>query len=322
MHDVLDRVHGCLVGLTIGDALGAATEGMTPFQIKSRFGVVKDPLSPEITDDTILNFLIAEALIENQANVTHEVIAKAVLKSADCPRLGPSTRASIQRLQSNPETVSTTGSTNGAAMRAFPIGLCTPYEPEVILEKTVAASMVTHGTSCAISAAVAVACATSAAVEGFSVDQIVEAAFEGAEMGENYGTKSGKSVAFRIKMAEELVRGQTNLWEIQKILYREIGVGPLSWETVPSALAIFSACKGDIKKALIITANSGGDTDTLGCITGGLCGAKNGITSIPKRWRRFVAMLEPQIPTGNILRVAEGLANLRTKQYSEMNPLH
>ncbi|MFB0559672.1 MAG: ADP-ribosylglycohydrolase family protein [Candidatus Lokiarchaeia archaeon] len=313
MHEVLNNIHGCLVGLTIGDALGAITENMTPFQIRTRFGVIKDPLSLEITDDTILNFLIAEALIENQANVTHEIIAKAILKSSDCSRLGPSTRSSILRLQKEPRTVSTTGSTNGAAMRAFPIGLCTPYEPEVILEKTVTSSMVTHGTSSAISAAVAVACGVSAAVEGYSVDQIIEAAFEGAEMGENFGTRSGKSVAFRIKMAEELVRNLTEPWEIQKILYREIGVSSLSWETIPSALAIFSACKGDIKKALVITANTGGDTDTLGCIAGGLCGAKNGISSIPKRWKRFVAKLEPMIPTGNVQKIAEDLTNLREK---------
>jgi ADP-ribosylglycohydrolase len=295
---------------------------MTPFQIKSKFGIVKDPLSLEITDDTILNFLVAEALIENQANVTHEIIAKAILKSAGCPRLGPTTQSSIARLQKDPKSVPTTGDTDGAAMRAFPIGLCSPYEPEVILEKTATSSMVTHGTSCAISAAAAVACAASAAVEGFKVEQIMDAAFEGAELGESFGTKSGKSVAFRIRMAEELVKGQADPWEIQKILYREIGVGPLSWETVPSAFAIFSACKGDIQKALLITANSGGDTDTLGCIAGGLCGAKNSLSSIPKRWVRFVTKLEPQIPTGNVQKIAEGLTNLRAKLISEKNPIY
>nr|MDO8081831.1 ADP-ribosylglycohydrolase family protein [Candidatus Freyarchaeota archaeon] len=322
MQDALNRIHGCLVGLTIGDAMGATQEGLTPFQIRSKFGVVKDPLSLEITDDTLLNFLIAEALIENQANVTHEIIVKAILKSAGYPRLGPSTQSSVQRLQKDPRTVPTTGDTDGAAMRAFPIGLCSPYEPEVILEKATTSSMVTHGASCAISAAVAVACAASAAVEGFKVEQIIDAAFEGAELGENFGTKSGKSVAFRIRMAEELVKGQTDPWEIQKVLYREIGVGPLSWETVPSAFAIFSASKGDIEKALLIAANSGGDTDTLGCIAGGLCGAKNGLSSIPKRWGRFVEKLEPQIPTGNVQKIAEGLMNIRTKLISEKNPIY
>ncbi|MEM3650022.1 MAG: ADP-ribosylglycohydrolase family protein [Candidatus Jordarchaeaceae archaeon] len=322
MSETLNRIHGCLVGLTIGDCLGAATEGMTPYQIRSKFGVIKDPLSLEITDDTVLNFLIAEALIENQGDVTHDSIVKAILKSADCPRLGSSTKASIMRLQNDPKTVSTTGNTNGAAMRAFPIGLCTPYEPEVILEKTVTSSVVTHGSSAAISAAVAVSCAASAAVEGFSVEEIVDAAFEGAELGENFGVKSGKSVAFRIKMAEELVKNQTDPWEILRTLYREIGVGPLSWESVPAAFAIFSVFKGDIRKALLITANSGGDTDTLGCIAGGLCGAKNGLTPIPKRWKRFVARLEPKIPMGNIRKTAEELTNLRTKLYSTMKRVY
>lgn len=322
MPDFLDHIHGCLVGLIIGDAMGVVTEGLTPFQIRLKFGIIKDPLSLEITDDTLLNFLVAEALIENQANVTHEIIAKAILKSAGYPRLGPSTLSSIQRLQKDSKTIATSGDTDGAAMRAFPIGLCSPYDPETILEKTTTSSMVTHGTSSAISAAVAVACATSAAVEGFKLEQIIDAAFEGAEMGENFGAKSGKSVAFRIRMAEELVRDITDPWEIQKIIYREIGVGPLSWETVPSAFAIFSACKGDIQKALLIAANSGGDTDTLGCITGGLCGAKNGLKSIPKRWMEFVEKLEPQIPSGNIKKIAEGLMNIRMRLVSEKNPIY
>ena len=38
----IDRVRGCLLGLAIGDALGAPLEGLTTQQIKTHYGRVKN----------------------------------------------------------------------------------------------------------------------------------------------------------------------------------------------------------------------------------------------------------------------------------------
>src|SRR3954471_16120115 len=38
----LDRVRGCLVGLAVGDALGAPLEGLSAQQIRAHYGVVVD----------------------------------------------------------------------------------------------------------------------------------------------------------------------------------------------------------------------------------------------------------------------------------------
>ena len=36
----VDRVRGCLLGLAVGDALGAPLEGLSPQQIKTHYGRV------------------------------------------------------------------------------------------------------------------------------------------------------------------------------------------------------------------------------------------------------------------------------------------
>ena len=38
----IDRVRGCLLGLAVGDALGAPLEGLTAQQIKTHYGRVKN----------------------------------------------------------------------------------------------------------------------------------------------------------------------------------------------------------------------------------------------------------------------------------------
>ena len=38
----VDRVRGCLLGLAVGDALGAPLEGLSPQQIKTHYGRVRN----------------------------------------------------------------------------------------------------------------------------------------------------------------------------------------------------------------------------------------------------------------------------------------
>ena len=54
-------------------------------------------------------------------------------------------------------------------------------------------------------------------------------------------------------------------------------------ESVSAALAVAWFCR-DAKKAAIMCANMGGDTDTMGAMGVAICGAMNGIESIPADW--------------------------------------
>ncbi len=63
-----DRFAGCLLGLAVGDALGAPYEGLTALDIFYRFGlpdeIVKNPSGDTLyyTDDTEMMIGLAETL--------------------------------------------------------------------------------------------------------------------------------------------------------------------------------------------------------------------------------------------------------------------
>ncbi len=67
-------------------------------------------------------------------------------------------------------------------------------------------------------------------------------------------------------------------------VFHELGTSYLVYETVPSAFYCFSKYFEEPKHAIIEAVNAGGDTDSIACITGALCGARHGIDAFPERW--------------------------------------
>src|SRR5205814_1204972 len=60
--DLVERAEGCLIGGLIGDAMGTPSEGLEPDEIERRFGWI-DRFSGDGTDDSIMKYLLADALI-------------------------------------------------------------------------------------------------------------------------------------------------------------------------------------------------------------------------------------------------------------------
>lgn len=71
--------------------------------------------------------------------------------------------------------------------------------------------------------------------------------------------------------------------DVSKMIYEVIGTGVLSSEAVPAALTIAYYCQ-EPEKAAIMSANLGGDTDTIGAMACAICGAYKGIDSIRPEW--------------------------------------
>src|ERR1700682_4391203 len=64
---LIDRAHGCLLGGLIGDAMGTPTAGLKPKEIDRRFGWIED-FEGDGTDDSIMKYLLADALIASDGN--------------------------------------------------------------------------------------------------------------------------------------------------------------------------------------------------------------------------------------------------------------
>ena len=55
-------------------------------------------------------------------------------------------------------------------------------------------------------------------------------------------------------------------------------------EALGVSLLCFLLDPDNTKSVLIRAINTNGDSDTIGCITGAISGAKNGYKSLPKNW--------------------------------------
>lgn len=261
-----------MIGLAIGDSLGAPFEGLSRFDIR-RMGGVKDfTREPIVTDDTLLSILVAESIIECGFISGREISRKFVLNEDILRGLGPTTTYALKMIKLNPDYVSKTGTTNGAAMRAPPIGLA--CNDERMIEKTVEASLVTHGTDVALSGACSISFAIDAAIrEDAKKDDVIDACIMGAKMGGEYGVKT-RSLRIDERITLALSTSIENLPEV-------IGNGIQTDEAVPSAISIFYSSKNFVD-AVINAVNLGGDTDTITSMTGAISGAF--YADIPKEW--------------------------------------
>ncbi len=284
------RYTGCMFGAAIGDGLGKQNEGLSRKDILNK-GYIKDygkapegcpgeKLRPgQYTDDTEQMILLAQSLIECSGFDAGDFAAKIARWGADAladlsrkKLVGPSSSYAIAQLNSGvswKESGSTIPSC-GSAMRAAPIGLFYRNLEEV--ETNAALSSVpTHNSSGAIAGAVAVAVGVRCAIDGMELPEMIkESSVRASKYDESFGDKIVLSFEIWDEEPEEV--------------FARLGTSYLADETVPSAFYCFSRYFDEPEKAIIEAVNAGGDTDSIACITGALCGARHGIGAFPERW--------------------------------------
>lgn len=275
-----ERVRGCLWGLAVGDALGEPFEGLSPEEAR-RSPSRSTPL--RTTDDTQLAIATLDAVLE-LGYVDRHTIARRML-SLSVPRMGPTTKASLQEYAKRGGFVPEKGSTDGAAMRAGPMGLLFE-EPERVVNATALSSLTTHGESIAISAACAVACAVWACTADESP---IRWALWGAKRGAEYGRcgRSGKSLVPHLKRA---IRSSKSAPYID--VQRTFGTGIESTEAVPCAMHLIARGLG-FAESVMLAARGGGDADTIASMVGCVIGTREGVRAIPEDWMRSLSSALP-----------------------------
>ena len=332
----IDRAMGALVGGAIGDALGMPTQLLSPARIAELYGHVEDFVAPfaehpvskgllagTITDDTEQALLLGRILVESGERFDHARWVNALLDwerevkaRGSYDLLGPSTKRAIDAINNGvpAEEAGRGGDTNGAAMRIAPVGIMMPLEPlDALVAKLAETCRATHNTSFAIASAAAVAAAVSCGAAGgdwrAASDQAVLAAQRGAALGH---WTTGGDIAARIAWARDLVRGKSVADGI-KLIVDLVGTGVASQESVPAAFAVLEVADGDPWQAAVISANLGGDTDTIGAIASGMAGACLGFSQLPQqRIARLVG-----IDIGEVRSLAEDLVAARSAKASK-----
>ncbi len=302
---MLDRALGALYGAALGDALGMPTQTMSAEEISDTYGEITDFVAPaaghpvshglpaaSVTDDTEQTILLIERLLAAPDHFDEHAWAHSLIDWEASVRarglldlLGPSTKRALNALVSGAALDETGrfGDTNGAAMRIAPVGIATWLEPlPQLLDQVETTCQVTHNTATAIAAAGAVAAAVSAGVEGATIDEMCYCALAAARQGEMRGFgQDSADIAQRIELALSLADG-ADVSKATSRIAAEIGTDVAARESVPAAFGLFKLARGDAWTAGVLSANIGGDTDTIGAIAGGLCGAHSGLSALPQ----------------------------------------
>lgn len=283
-----NKYTGCMLGAAIGDALGKQNEGLSRKEIPHR--VTDYGKTPErrpggklragqYTDDTEQMVILSQSLIEcgrldvdDFAGRIARWGAEAQLDPIRKSLIGPSSSVAIAQLNSGvswKESGSDIPSC-GSAMRVAPIGLFYKKLDDVE-SNAVLSSLPTHNSKMAIAGAVAVAIGVRCALEDMDCSDIIK------ETGIR-ASKYDKGIAENIELS--FVKRDA---EPDKV-FAELGTSYLVYETVPSAFYCFSRHFEEPEEAMIEAVNAGGDTDSIACITGALCGARHGVEAFPERW--------------------------------------
>jgi ADP-ribosylglycohydrolase len=328
----MDRAMGALLGVAIGDAMGMPSQTLSAEEIQALYGEIVDfrdaapdqPVSAglkagTITDDTEQSLLLARHLIRREGAFDNRDWARSLMDWERDIRarglndlLGPSTKRALEALSRgvDAEEAGRRGTTNGAAMRIAPVGIATPLEPlEAFVEAVFATCRLTHNTSEAIGSAAAVAAVISAGVSGANFEQALPAALAAARIGERRGTPpKGAWISERIAGALAWSEGRSGRAAAESVA-KEFGVSVAAIESVATAFAIAKLAGHDAWRAAILSANIGDDTDTIGAISAGMCGACQGAAALPSDKVEVVVSVN-QLDLAPLI---AGLLRLRTR---------
>jgi poly(ADP-ribose) glycohydrolase ARH3 len=190
---------------------------------------------------------------------------------------------------------------NGSAMRVAPVGLFLHNDLNAILETARLSSIVTHSQYLAIQGAVLQATAIALATRGTSeVGHFIEMLGTMLSRFEQVGqdTSVYKKALARIR------EGIAKALPPRKMAVL-LGNGIKAQEAVPMAIYCYLSHRGSFEKAVESAIFLGGDTDTIGSMTGAISGAALGEGSIPARW--LLRARETDYTPDRIRRIAANL---------------
>jgi ADP-ribosyl-[dinitrogen reductase] hydrolase len=270
-----ERARGALLGLAVGDALGAAVEWLHPDQIHARYGgalcdMVESGMwqRGEWTDDTAMALELATSLAEKGAYDEDDVFARYVMWARSGPKdIGSTISAALMRARTVAEARAAAAAFhgrsggrsagNGSLMRTAPIAIRYRTDPGAVERISRLESSLTHHDPLAGDACTWLNLTLAALICGRRLPHSTSTV--------------GRAAHDAVATPPELLAAEAQ---------EQMGY-------VLTALRIgFAAAFGrpDFESAVVFAVNLGGDADTNGAVAGALAGARFGMGSIPERW--------------------------------------
>jgi ADP-ribosyl-[dinitrogen reductase] hydrolase len=284
------RARGCLLGLACGDAMGRPIEFKSAEAIDAQHGTVTEMLghgthgqpAGTLTDDTEMALCIADSLVDRRGFDPADIADRFVAwLDSDPFDIGLMTQDALTQLQqgtpwheagvdvwnSRPEG---SNAGNGSVMRCAPHAIAFRHVDEELTHVSRLSSAITHADP---------RCQWGCVVLNRTLAALI------CDESEPLGTALTSAVA----APDEL---RTALQQVQAVVAGERDRSALEAQLSTSGYVVDSLQAGlyfgltadSVEGAIVQAVNSGGDTDTVGAITGAVAGARFGADAIPDRW--------------------------------------
>ena len=288
----LDRYRGSILGLAVGDALGAPVEFKRPGSFKpvttmtsgGAFG-----LRPgEWTDDTSLALCLAESLVETNGFDLIDQLERYVRwyrdghlsSTGECFDIGNTTKMALNHYEetkepySGPTGLATAG--NGSIMRLAPVPLAYAKDFATAVERSGESSKTTHGALEAVDSCRYLGGLIAASATGVDKTEFLS---------KRYSQKPGYWTENPLCQNVDAIANGS----FKEKSPPEIKGSGYVIDCLEAALWAFYKTEsfGD---GCLLAVNLGDDADTTGAVYGQLAGAYYGASGIPKKWLRTLTI--------------------------------
>lgn len=301
-----DRAKGVLLGLACGDALGRPVEFASPDRIEREHGQVTEMLghgthgqpAGTITDDTDMALCIIRSLLECDRFDPEDIADRFVEWYESGPfDIGGMTRRALGRIQ-NGESWEEAGQReweaspeggnagNGSVMRCTPLAVAYADHPAALVRTSIDSSRITHADP---------RCTYGCAVLNLTIGAALQDQTEPLEtalgmVADDFATTLQRTSGVIPEGASPLLESglpaelRTTLQTVpDDVRSDELSNSGYVVDTLQTAL-YDALTASSAEEAIVTSVNRGGDSDTIGAISGSVAGAKFGASSLPSRW--------------------------------------
>jgi len=289
---VLDRKRGCLIGLAVGDALGAAVEfqppGAFPPVTGYRGGGPHGLDAGQWTDDTSMALALADSIGEVGWDLNDQ--AERYLAwmqtgkysvNGTCFDVGISTRTALLRFEAGRDALASASKDpqscgNGAIMRLAPVPIrfvdCFPEHLGTLSLHAEESSLPTHASPICRSACRYLALVLAGFLQGLGREVVLDPKWDALDTLQSIEPLSPE--------IDEIAGGSFRRRQPPEI----IGSGYVV-KSLEAAQWAFDRAD-NFRDAVLAAVNLGNDSDTTGAVCGQLAGAYWGESGIPAAWLR------------------------------------
>ncbi len=285
-----DKFIGCMLGTHVGDALGMPVEGYDYKTIEVKYGELREMLDARMgagtyTDDTEMMIGIAESLVECKGFNGRDMADRFVKLYNPERGYGGGTVKALSLIKEGidwnfaGERVFGGGSFgNGSSMRIAPIGAFYYDKTDDLRKIAYESSNITHAHMFGREGAALQAYAVAKAINSNPSEELDKQSFVSDLI--SFVSDEGRVYNAKLQHIKKLLEYVPDKAEV----INRLGNDSSAPNSVPTAIYSFISHSYDFEDSVSYAVSLGGDTDTIGAMTGAISGAYHGKKGIPQRW--------------------------------------